>query len=334
MKKELGIAKNKPIVLASLIIVCLAIVSLQFLFPDNNQIYEVDSLRIANSWLNGINVSHPWLVLSAIPFVFVNLFLAYHINSQFNIISNAYYLPSWIYLIISFNDYRLFHLSAELISSSIFLLSIFLFLLINNSSKKHSKLFWTGLFLAIASLFLPQTLLYIPLFIVGLTIFNQLNLRNTLNFLLGTFSIYFILCIWSFLTDNLMLWHQHFLFNQVFSGLVIPEFTVLFLDFLLAFLSIASLVFLSLNSGFLKVSKRKHLSFIVIFLFFGVFAYVMDGFCIYNRFFLALPMSYIFVNYLLNTKARFLPRTLTWIIFIFFIISQTLSIFSSLSGNT
>jgi hypothetical protein len=334
MKRELGIAKNKPIVLASLIIVSLTIVGLQFIFPDNSQIYEVDSMRIANSWLNGISISQPWFVLAAIPFVFINLFLTYHINSQFNIISNAYYFPSWLYLIISFNDYRLFHLSAELISSSLLLLSIFMFLMINQSSKKHSKLFWSGFLLAIASLFLPQTLLYIPLTMVGLSIFNQLNLRNTLNIIIGIVSVYFLLFSWSYLTDNLILWHQHFVFNQVFSGLKIPEFTGMFLDFLLAFLSIASLIYLTLNSGFLKVIKRKHLSFLVGFLFLGIFAYVMDGFCIYNRLFIALPMAYIFVNYLVNTKARFIPRTITWIIFIFFIISQTLSVFSSLSGNT
>ncbi|MDA3910875.1 MAG: DUF6427 family protein [Bacteroidales bacterium] len=333
MKRELGISKNKPIVLASLILVSLIIIGLQFAFPDNNQIYNVDSIRIANFRMDGIPVSQPWFVLAAIPFVFINLFLAYHINSQFNIISNAYYFPSWLYLIISFNDYRLFHLSAELISSSLLLLSIFMLLLINQSSKKHSKLFLAGFFLAAASLFLPQTLLYIPLIFFGLMVFNQLNLRNSLNFIIGMLSVYFLLFAWSFLTDNLTLWHQHFVFNQVFSGLLIPKFTSLFPDFLLAFLSIAGLIFLSLNSGFLKVSKRKHLTFFVGFLIFGTFAYIMDGFCLYNRFFLALPMAYIFINYLINTKARFLPRTITWIIFIFFIISQTLSVFSSLSGN-
>ncbi|MEA1872960.1 MAG: DUF6427 family protein [Bacteroidota bacterium] len=333
MKRELSIAKNKPIVLASLIVMSMAIVSLQFIFPDNSQTYHVDSLRIANSWMDGIPISTTWSILIAIPFVFINLFLTYHINYQLNIISNAYYFPSWLYLIISFNDYRLFHISAELISSSILLLSIFMFLMINQSSKKYSKLFWTGFFIATASLFLPQTLLYVPLLFIGLAIYNQLNLRNNINIILGLFSVYFILFAIAFMSDNLQIWHQHFLFNQVFSGLIVPDFTGLFLDFLLTFLSIISLVFLSLNSGFLKIIKRKHLSFIVGLLLFSSIAYVMDGFSIYNRVFLALPMAYIFVNYLVNTKTRFLPRTLTWIIFIFFIISQTLSVFSSLSGN-
>jgi len=333
MKRELGIAKNKPIVLASLIIVSIAIICLQFIFPDNNQSYQINSLRIANSWMDGIPISATWAILAAIPFVFTNLFLTYHINNQLNIVSNAYYFPSWLYLIISFNDYRLFHISAELISSSLLLIGLFIFLMINQSSKKHSKLFWTGFFIASASLFLPQTLLYIPLIFIGLAIYNQLKLRNNLNIIIGLLTVYFILFAITYISGNLHIWHQHFVYNQVFSGLIIPEFTGLFLDFLLTFLSIASLIFMSLNSGFLKVIKRKHLSFMVWYLLFSTIAYVIDGFCLYNRLFLALPMAYIFINYLVNTKARFLPRTLTWIIFIFFIISQTLSVFSSLSGN-
>lgn len=331
MRKELGIAQNRPIVLVGLIAFASIIVLLQFLFPDSVSTYEVSADRFFNQWINGINISETWSVLGALPFIFLNLFLIYHINNQFNVISNSYYLPTWLYFLISLNDYRLLHLSAELIGSTMLLISIFAFLLINKRQNKHAMLFWSSFFLASGSLVFPQILLYIPFFFIALSIYNGFTIRNLLNLLFGIASLYFIVFSSCILTDRLTIWHQLFEYNRVFEGIVIPEFTGLFLDFLLIFLSMVGLVFFSLNAGFLKVLQRKHLLVLIVFMVFSTFAYLMDGFNIYLRFLGALPMSFIIGNYLVNTKSRFLPRTLLWFMFIFFMISQALSIFSSLS---
>lgn len=332
MRKELSIAQNRPVVLVSLIAFASIIILLQFLFPDTVNLYNVSADRFFNQWIDGISISETWSVLGVVPFIFLNLFLIYHLNNQFNVISNSYYLPTWLYLLISLNDYRLLHLSAELIGSTLLLVSIFAFFLINKRQNKHAMLFWSGFFLAISSLFFPQTLLYIPFYFIALSIFNSFKIRNILNFLLGIASLYFIVFSSCILTNKLSIWHQLFEYNQVFKGLVIPEFTGVFLDFLLIFLTSIGLFFYSLNAGFLKVLQRKYLLVLIVFMGFSTFAYLMDGFNIYLRFFGALPMSFIIGNYFVNTKSRFLPRTLLWFMFIFFIISQALSVFSSLSN--
>ena len=331
MKKRPGISKNKPFNLVALILVTLAVLGLQLIFPDMELLHQVDSCRSINIWMNNVPVSQFWSSLGALPFVLLNLFLVYHINSRFNIIRDAYYFPSWMYLVFSLSDYRMFHLSEDLIASSFFLLAMYLFFLIPHCRKEYTRIFWSGFFLAAGSLFLPQTLLYIPLFITGLFIFNRFRLRNIMNFILAIFTVYFLLFSTSYLLDNLPAWHEYFVFNHVFEGIVVPEFIPLMLDSLLVFMVLVSLVFFFMNAGFLKVLTRKYLVFMVLFVFVSSLAYILDGFDVYIRFFLAVPMTFIITNYLLNTKTRFLPLTLTWIIFIFFILSQSLSVFSSLS---
>jgi len=118
MKNNLRIAQNTPMNLTALLLLVTGIFALQFIFPEMHDLYEIGNQRISNTWLNLRPISTNWLVLSAIPFVLINLLIIYHINSHFIIIRDANYLPAWIYVLVSFYDYRFLHLSAELISST------------------------------------------------------------------------------------------------------------------------------------------------------------------------------------------------------------------------
>jgi hypothetical protein len=329
MRKKIILARHTPIIIIILLLVVLLLGLFQYFSPGISVVYNVPTERVLNVWFNGLTSSNPWFVFGALPIIFLNLILLYQINEQFGIVQDANYLPLWIYVLISITDYRMFHISAELIASSFLIISVFFIFKTTKTRNKYGEIFWSGFMITAGGLFHPQVLVFVPVVFMALVILKKVQFKEFANFCLGIITILFLLFSWAYLTDNMLIFRQQFLFEQLFQGFVFPGFVILLEDILLLLLVVASLICLFANISFQKVQTRKFLYVLVLILLFALGFYMVDGCNQYLRFYFAFPLSILVSYFMKKTKKRLLAKTLISIVIIVFSIFQILALVSS-----
>lgn len=329
MRKKIILARHTPAIIIILLLVVLLLGLFQYFFPDASIVYNVPTERVLNAWFNGLTSSNPWFVFGALPIIFLNLILLYQINEQFGIVQDANYLPLWIYVLISITDYRMLHISAELIASSFLIISVFFIFRTTKTRKRFGEIFWAGFMITAGGLFHPQVLVFVPVVFIALVILKKIQFKEFANFCLGIITIFFLLFSWAYLTDNMLILRQQFLFDQLFQGFVFSSFVILFEDIFLLLLIVVSLICLFVNISFQKVQTRNFLYILVLILLFTLGFYLANGCNQYLRFYFAFPLSILVSYFLKKTKKRLLAKSLVSIMIVGFLLIQILALVSS-----
>jgi hypothetical protein len=129
--------------------------------------------------------------------------LATHINTTYLFIRRkTILLPAVIVLLFSCHP-QFMLMSAEYISTMLFLVIIFILFSAYNSPGKQMFSFKASFILALGSLFTPALLVYLPVLWLALAIMRCFNFKSLLASLLGVFILYFPAFSYYFLTDSL-----------------------------------------------------------------------------------------------------------------------------------
>lgn len=129
--------------------------------------------------------------------------LATHINTTHLFIRRkTILLPAVIILLFSCHP-QFMQMSAEYISTMLFLVIIFILFTAYNSPDKQIFSFKTSFILALGSMFIPALLVYLPVLWLALVMMRCFNFKSLLASLLGMFLLYFPAFSYYFLTDSL-----------------------------------------------------------------------------------------------------------------------------------
>lgn len=331
MKKELWISKNRPFVFFMLIIFSMALWSLQFIFPAENfhqiqshpGILDFDFREIIKGRF--LNVFIGYLVF------LINILILYKINSRFQIVDGSAYMVIWLYLFITCIDYRYLYLSNELISGTFFLLSVFVFLGALNKKPAIIDMFHAGFLMFIASLVYVGNIPLIVFFIFSLAFYKMFYWRDYANLLLGIISGAIITSGILYLTDSLHLIGLPDSIISFFSGIEIPIYNILLMDFILGIVFIIAVIYQFMNYGFLKKERRIYLKIILFMMLIMMVLYLFSGMQVMFRFYLAAPLAIILTFYLKRTKNTILAFSINWFIFALMLISEILAVLNNLS---
>lgn len=332
MKNQLWLSKNQPSVLLVLILFSALIWALQWFFPPESyqQIHHMPGLLVQHT--RGFDLPEYINIALGYPLYLFSLFLLYKINSRFQIIPQANYLVSWVYLFITCTDYRFLHFSPDLIAVNLLLLGLYVFLQSQHTRRSYKIMFYTGFLLLSAALLNAIALVFIIFILFSLPVIKAPDWRETANFLLGIATLAAITSGVLYLTDNFELLHHMPGWKAVFPGAGIPDYKVLLQDFILGLFLITAVFFLITRFGFLKINVRRYFRVLVILTVFMLVLYFGSGMMIMFRYYLAIPVSFILTHFLVNTKLRFLAGSFLLFLALMMMVSETLAIINNLSA--
>ncbi len=331
MRNTLWLSKNDFANLILLIIFSGLIWALQWVFPasDIHNLKHLPGLLIQGT--SGFDIPQHIAILMGYPVFLLNLFLLFKLNSQYQIVANANFLVSWMYVFVSCTDYRYLHLSPELLSVTLILAMLFLLFQATQQRQALAHMFFTGLILMSAALFNAIVVIFIPFVFMAMIATKRSVWREHANFVLGMLTTALLTSGILYLTGHLdVLYHLPGL-KAVFPGLNIPDYKVVLHDFIIAIFIVTAMFHLLNKMGTHKISVRKHFYVILILLGITIFSYFFVDMNIFFRFYLSIPVSLILTHFVIYTKYRYLKKSFLWFMFIMMVISEVLAVFNNLS---
>ncbi len=231
-------------------------------------------------WLQGIGSRLPqgiFLPLAGFALHVLASILLINLNNVFTIIRIRTSLQSFFYLLLAAALPSLYGVIPGLLAGLCFLTAIYLLFGSYRQEKSSGALFNSFAFAGIASLFVPQSLLLIPLLWIGASSFQSLNLKSLFASLLGFALPWWMLLSYAVLTETT----QEF-FSQLFDETVLfrplgygfDPWMVLPLG-LLFLLFAASTLHCFLSEYEDKIRTRSYLHFLMLF---GIYLFV--GICL------------------------------------------------------
>ena len=239
-------------------------------------------LKEASNWLpQGIFPS----LLGFILYVLTTFFLI-NLNNIFAIIRIRTSIQSFLFLLLATAFPQLYDELPGLLVGLSFLTAFYQLFGSYRQEKSSGALFNTFAFAGIASLFVPQSLLLVPLLWIGAASFQSLNLKSLLASIIG-----FILPWWILLSCTVLTGSTHTFFHQLFDetrlfrpvGYGFESWMVFPFGFL--FLLFAASAFHYFFNGYEdKIRTRAYLYFLILFgacLFVGIGLqpYLLTAFC-------------------------------------------------------
>ena len=170
-------------------------------------------------WLQGIGSRLPqgiFLPLAGFALHVLASILLINLNNVFTIIRIRTSLQSFFYLLLAAALPSLYGVIPGLLAGLCFLTAIYLLFGSYRQEKSSGALFNSFAFAGIASLFVPQSLLLIPLLWIGASSFQSLNLKSLFASLLGFALPWWMLLSYAVLTETT----QEF-FSQLFDETVL-----------------------------------------------------------------------------------------------------------------
>lgn len=130
-------------------------------------------------------------------------FLAAHINTIHLLIRRKSLLPP-AFIVLLFSCHPIFIvMSAEYISALLLLVIINMLFSAYHSEDKQKEAFKVSFILALASMFIPVSIVYYPMLLIALGIMRCFNFKAFIASLLGVFIVYFPAFSYYLLTENM-----------------------------------------------------------------------------------------------------------------------------------
>lgn len=239
------------------------------------------------------------------------------------------YLPALFYGLFSICYPEQLRLNPELIASTFLLLAVTFLFSFQGVRQALPALFNAGVIGAMAFLISPSTILFLPVFLSGILSLKPARVIDFIQFLAGYILLVFFCFTWLKWEGDAKVidaYLTHFNFTANLGGDWL-DWNVLFLGALIGITLIPT--FFRLQQNFFRntIRARKLQGFLLVYLIFGLAYSVFGAASVHTSgTVLALPLSIFFTYYFLSDKRRLLRESI-FLIFLFAIIAQHLSIF-------
>jgi len=291
-------------------------------YSEPNIFFYFDNLPMPlYKWIVDLLNNYHWiLVVCSLLLTSLLAYLMVHINTKYIFIDTRTYLPTISFILLASSFAELQQLNSAIISAICFYFAIDR---IFDSYRKNdilSNAFDSAFLISTGSLFYFNMVYYFPMIWIALVILNKLSWRIILVSFLGLLLPYFFIAFYFFYNeklDNLVeiiamnLNFIHFYENLNISHLIYISFLVFFI------LASAISFYAGINTK--KISIRKYYNVLFWFVLFSIIIFLFAS-SIEILLIMAIPLSLIFSNYLIQIKNEWWSKTIfmVWIILLIY----------------
>lgn len=159
--------------------------------------------------------------------VFIISFLVSELNIRYGIIRLRTSMPFYITLLLLSIHPAFLRLTPDLLALIFILWSLFPLLATYQFQRSHRYAFQFSALLAIGSVFQIHTLLFLPLWLIGLKVLDSINLRSIFASLFGMIIVYWIVFSLYVFGDNISGFADPFIqLIQIYDFTIVPSFSV------------------------------------------------------------------------------------------------------------
>lgn len=266
-----------------------------------------------NLWLIDFKLIEPFVsMLLTTIFICANAILINYIFNRFDYFDRLNFLPSFFYILLIFLFPISFYFCEDLVAHTFFILSFLQLLRIQHNEDARNLTFLSGLFLGIATTFLPEYILLIVLIYFTLFSIRPFVFRE---YLLPLFGFIFPF-LWVYLV------HSEFVFDLLNINSFLAYTPAEELEIALASLIILTLLLLAYKRILERRTKssirHKKIMNITGFIFFFSLGIIIVVFIFFQSYFyftillVILPLILPFT--LLNDRPKWLPETLIYLL--------------------
>lgn len=227
------------------------------------------------------------------------------------------YIPSLIFVILTFISFDNFSLTAEIGAATFLLLALNALLTeIEFKVQRDETIFSIGLFISLATLFAFSYIIYLPGVLIILLLFTRTELRKYLLMLTGFMLPHLILASVYFIKGNLeALWFTFYQPNLSFTADSLISFKSLLIlcAFPLVYLLIA-VVILNREARLTKYQSQLLTAMFLWFMVGLVYVYFSDDFRPQSLLPLFPPISFFFTHFLLLIRRRKFAEINVWVL--------------------
>jgi len=217
-------------------------------------------------------------------------FLAAHINTQHVLIRRKTLLPPALIILLFSCQPSFIVMSAEYISVLFFLVIALMLFSSYHSEHKQNASFKTSFVLALGSMFVPVSLVYIPILWIALTIMRCFGFKSFLASLVGIFVIYLPAFSFYLLTDNLDRFLEPFLSVNIQNLNSLPIFSYSIAEWIILGFSVILLTVI-ISDDFINRHKDK----IRIRAYLNLLLFVSTLATLFYLFFNVNPKAHLFI---------------------------------------
>lgn len=228
---------------------------------------------ISSFFENNLLISY----LSSFVFAVGISLLASFLNKKYTLIRKRSHLLFAITLLLLSSVPQFAIMNPQLIGGLFFLLAIDKVYASYQSQTSPRMAFDFGFYFAIASLFTPDILLFLPLFWVGLSVMRSFNIKAILSSLLGLVLIYWIVLFYFLSIDNLEGFYRPFLISVVWEHIPIMGYSFIEWGTLIFSTILMSIVVFNYYCDNYKdkMRVRANITFVVIVLLYSLLIYFL-----------------------------------------------------------
>lgn len=289
--------------------------------------YPVYQMPLYSLFASLINSS--LIVSNIVTFVLILLqaFLINIINSKYGLISKRSYLPALIFVLLtgSINEIKYFQ---PIIMANFFIL--FAITQIFDTYKVErifSNFFNAGIFISIGSLFYFNTIYFIIIIWIGLYFIRDFSLREWVVSIMGIITPYLITISLYFIFDDLKILFTSINKNILYEKTMIKytTFDIIFFGYTV-FIAIISVFYLLSVFNTQKISTRHYYLTFIFFIVLIIALFILSPSASVELIYtMAIPLSFILANYLLNSGSLIFTETIFTILIVFIWALQYLS---------
>jgi hypothetical protein len=257
--------------------------------------------------LDGLFEKHILLSkIVALLFLLLQGIMIIRINARYVLIQERTFLPAFFFLVISSFFPFLLNFSFFLFGSFFILVMLEIIFSVYKAEPNSFRFFESGLLIGIASLFYAKLIFLLPFLWVVALILRPFYWREWVLPILGLLIPYLMVFSILYLSDK----DSMSLFVNLFDNLFLHSYSfrlnwtnMVFSGFLLILILIASIYMLKVFQ-FRKIYIRNYyLSFFWLFVLGLLVFVILSGFEIGMIYILAIPVSFIFSNFFINSRA-------------------------------
>lgn len=206
------------------------IILLRFLMFFKNGLPESTDFKSNAIWdyFNPMLQDYPWIsFLGSTLAVFIISFLISELNIRYGIIRLRTSMPFYLPLLIFSIHPAFLRLTPDLPALVFVLWSLFPLLSAYQYQRSHRYAFQFSALIAIGSIFQIYTLLLLPLWLIGLKLFDHVSLRSLFASLFGVIIVYWIVFSFYVFGDNISGFLAPFIqLTEIYDFTQFPQFSV------------------------------------------------------------------------------------------------------------
>lgn len=275
------------------------------LFTDDHEIFVTHSFfgNLYFDLVSNLGANHWFLFVLSVLLVFIQALIVNFILAKCNLYPKDSFVPAMVFIILTGIVPEFLFLNTVIIAYTFVLLSFRNLIEISGKIISVEKLFYTALFISIASLIYFPVSYFMLIVFMATFILKPVKVREILILFIGFLIPYYFLGTYFYLTDNFQV-YMAYVFGAVPAGIESLTITI-------EYLVIFSLIFLIFLIGYVRhltksdvdilEVKRYHRVLQLFILFCILQLFLIKGNWVHYLFMLTLPIT-LYISYIFDTK--------------------------------